>query len=359
MNKSNFDKSTTNIIKGIAVLLLLFHHLFLKNDRLIANGVVISDGVYNLLYAYIVQARICVWIFVFISGYGLAKSFSKDEKCGKFIVHHWLSLMKQWWIVMLFMAVIYQVFVGNLIDYYQHSIKLFLLDVIEWNDFFDYPRILGSWYLCFAQILIIIFPLLYIFCKKYGYLSLPIFYIVMQFIGDGINSSGGGAYIQYIPAAIGGIISAQYGIFEILLAKNQSNRIVTFLKGTILLMGIAILSEIRYRVTDTNYICSILAVFIVFGICLFTAKYICKLKIKGILEFLGENSAILFMSNVFFYIELPQTIYFTHNAVGAYITLVLVCLMFALVIKQIIKILHYDDICKKIENYLLTKVGER
>ena len=200
-----FDKSKTLIIKGLAILMLLFHHLFLVKERLDVNGVDFSQETYAHMYKYVVQARICVWIFVFLSAYGMAKQIDmKGQSFLKYAVLRWINLMKQWWITMLLMLLLYGIFAGNLFDYYNHSVKLFILDFVEWNDFFDYPRILGSWYICFTQILIIVFPVVYCFCKKFCYLSLPIFFILMQFCPDGIVSTGGGSYMQYIPTFIGG-----------------------------------------------------------------------------------------------------------------------------------------------------------
>jgi len=199
--KSKFDKDRTIMIKGVAILLLLFHHLFLVKERLLANGVHIPDNVYEKMYPIVVQARICVWIFVFLSGYGLAKKYeiyqNNKNNCRynndiKFVISSYLNLMKKWWIVLPFMMIVYAVFVGDLAEYYQHSVKLLVFDIVELNDFFGYQRVFGSWYFSLAQIIILLLPVLYSFCKKYGYLSIIIFYVWMQFIGEGIVSTGGG-----------------------------------------------------------------------------------------------------------------------------------------------------------------------
>ena len=103
--KSKFDKDRTIMIKGVAILLLLFHHLFLVKERLLANGVHIPDNVYEKMYPIVVQARICVWIFVFLSGYGLAKKYeiyqNNKNNCRynndiKFVISSYLNLMKKW-----------------------------------------------------------------------------------------------------------------------------------------------------------------------------------------------------------------------------------------------------------------------
>jgi len=62
---------------------------------------------------------------------------------------------------------------------------------------------------------------------------------------------------------------------------------------------------------------------------------------------------VLFMTNVFFYIELPDIVYFTHNPFGAYISLIGVCAAFSLIIKKVEAIIHYDQIITSVENKVL------
>ena len=60
-------------IKGIAILLMLFHHLFAFSDR-IPNGLHYSNFTVTLAKF----GNVCVPIFLFISGYGLAKTKKKN-----------------------------------------------------------------------------------------------------------------------------------------------------------------------------------------------------------------------------------------------------------------------------------------
>lgn len=68
-----FDKRQTNISKGIAILMLLFRHLFLVENQQIATiftvrGIPIEIYINDLSMG-------CVAIFLFLSGYGLHCSF--------------------------------------------------------------------------------------------------------------------------------------------------------------------------------------------------------------------------------------------------------------------------------------------
>lgn len=65
--KENFSKKDTNIIKGIAILFLMFHHCFLSGDRYRNLQVVFSpfsESIVNYIAAFL---KICVPIFVFFN----------------------------------------------------------------------------------------------------------------------------------------------------------------------------------------------------------------------------------------------------------------------------------------------------
>ena len=263
-----FDKEKSNVLKGVAILLLLFHHLFLEKERLIVNGVVLWEDLYDRIHPIIVAARICVWIFVFISAYGLSIKYESGNKnVGQFIAGCWLNLMKQWWIVLIALSILYQLFVGNLLEHYEYSLQLWILDVFEWHDLFGKPRILGNWYFCFAQLIILFIPVLCKFCRKFGPFSIIMLYVLSLFMGDGIVSTGGGAYWQYIPTVIGGVVAAQNGYLDKLLQKH--NKLwKRLLECVILVTGIVVLSLLRTKMTDVNNIGGMLVLLIVFMLCI-------------------------------------------------------------------------------------------
>ncbi|WP_222422519.1 acyltransferase family protein, partial [Yersinia rohdei] len=70
-----FTKKETNYIKGIAIILMLMHHLFAFPDRIPHDANIINSlpfigaNVDNYLANF---GKICVAIFLFISGYGFA-----------------------------------------------------------------------------------------------------------------------------------------------------------------------------------------------------------------------------------------------------------------------------------------------
>ena len=99
------DKDKSMILKGIGILLMLFHHLFyspsstsLYRDYFIHVGAH-ELGVVNQLGIY---AKLCVAIFVFVSGYGLETTFlNKQVKTFYFYIRRFKKLYLNYWFIWL------------------------------------------------------------------------------------------------------------------------------------------------------------------------------------------------------------------------------------------------------------------
>ena len=102
MNKISFTKDDTNIVKGFAIIMLLVHHLFYIPNQLgyidwnlfSWNGKIF--GFWNIL-AYI--GKICVPIFLILSGYGLYKSYK--GKILEFYKKRVLKIYETYWFIWL------------------------------------------------------------------------------------------------------------------------------------------------------------------------------------------------------------------------------------------------------------------
>ena len=88
-----FDKRQTNIAKGVAVLLLLWHHLFYNNPK--SYGKFISVLNINKVPVESVIAdlcKVCVAVFLLLSGYGLYRSY--QNFCNETIVNNRIDVKK-------------------------------------------------------------------------------------------------------------------------------------------------------------------------------------------------------------------------------------------------------------------------
>lgn len=83
MQKLNFTKEHTKIVKGVAILLMLTHHLFAFPDRIhIQPGYISMLSISGKTIEYLlgVFGNICVSMYMFLSGYGIYMSSLKQGK---------------------------------------------------------------------------------------------------------------------------------------------------------------------------------------------------------------------------------------------------------------------------------------
>ena len=111
--KNGLTKKDSALIYGIAILMMIYHHLFSNPQRLgsteyfsILNT--IFDGITEQRLAWLF--RLCVPLYAFISGYGICTIISKnpvDERCSfrqifsnyKLVMKQILKLLKKYWLV--------------------------------------------------------------------------------------------------------------------------------------------------------------------------------------------------------------------------------------------------------------------
>lgn len=93
----SFTKEDTARAKGVGILLLMFHHLFYNPNFIENHGMEFWLIPKNVIQPIAVGARVCVWIFVFLSVYGLTIQYEAArgrETTLQFYVKRWLSLLK-------------------------------------------------------------------------------------------------------------------------------------------------------------------------------------------------------------------------------------------------------------------------
>ena len=67
------EKKDTLAVKGIAILCMLFHHLFDKGSRYTIyhfSGLILNQSITRQIAS---DCQVCVAIFAFLSGYGMTK----------------------------------------------------------------------------------------------------------------------------------------------------------------------------------------------------------------------------------------------------------------------------------------------
>lgn len=88
----------SNALKGIALVLLLCHHLFYIQNGLFDDIYISGHGLVN---TFGVLCKVCVALFVFLSGYGLTASVEKYSKIDwkHFFIHRYTKLYLNYWLI--------------------------------------------------------------------------------------------------------------------------------------------------------------------------------------------------------------------------------------------------------------------
>lgn len=335
-----FSKQQSLQIKGGAIMLLLFHHLFYTANRFEPFGVTPWFLSKEDLIIIATAARVCVWIFVFASAYGITTLFERkapEKSIGRFVFERWFSLMKGgYWLIYPLAFVILTIAGKDVFSLYNNNLLCVLVDWSGWSDFFKSPTLMGGWwYMCFAQILVIIMPVCIWLCKKWNYLMIPLLLFVTQYIdSSGIVSSYGGVYLSYLPAVILGILCVHNSHdWEKLLSKKIRAGIIA---GVLFVM----LLVVRYYLSletfpyNSRHLQWFLAGFaaLAFSICI---SRLFSGKSAVILTFFGKHSGNMFLIHVLFIHNVPQMIFKTKIVLFSWCTLFLISLLFSILIEKI------------------------
>lgn len=151
----------TNVIKGIAICAMLWHHLFLECHEY---------GEFTFKLA--LTCKVCVALFVFLSGYGMATQFKKVEMNGsfsmyadvtKFLFKRYFKFYLNYWVVF-FLSVPLGIFVFNRSLELAYGIETnlflsFLRDVFGFQGYNSYN--ITWWFNSLILVLWAFFPILY------------------------------------------------------------------------------------------------------------------------------------------------------------------------------------------------------
>ena len=166
MGEVNFTKEHTQIAKGMAIILMLIHHLFAFPNRILTKqsykSLLLINGL-QIEYYIGVFGKICVAMFLFLSGYGLYIITSKNNKFSiKDAIIRISRLYINYWTVFLIFIPIGFIFFGRTLN-----IKEFILNFLGLSSSYN-----GEWWFFRLYVeLILITPILKIIVRDKLYLS--------------------------------------------------------------------------------------------------------------------------------------------------------------------------------------------
>lgn len=336
-DKKGFGKQDTLLMKGLAILLMLFYHLFESKDLIDRMGVnydPLSENTLLLLSGY---GNICVAIFALLSAYGITKGLMSEEQCPGTIKDFYQKALRRCLKL-----------VGNFVVMYL-SVNLL------WFSKFDYAKLYGKgwqggmfalfdmlglaqildtptlnmtwWYMEIALFIIFAVPILYLVTKRMGKYTLAAAFLLLFTFNMNMD------IYRYFLVIVLGVAAAEENWFEKACMWKMKKYRKLFI-GTLLFIA-----SILFR---QNYMVHTYFLWLVDGpIALFLCWYGTELfgsikGLSGMLVFLGKHSMNIFFVHTFFYLSIyqPQIYVFRYAAV-IYIVLLVICVVYSVMLEGI------------------------
>ena len=296
----DFSPRDTNIVKAVAVVMLLTHHLYMG---VLPAPIDIANE--RLLTVIATLSKVCVATFVMLSGYGLAVSFKRREERDpvRFTLIHTLKLMWPYWLVYMIFA-LGAVFFGRP-EYTPEAVygtgvrgaAQALIEFLALRPIFRTATLNQTWwYMEAALALYLTFPLIYFAVKRFPYIALPVAavpVVLYYFLGNNDGWDSCREIYWFLPFAVG-VFLAQRGLLDKFSARLRGRRgwaatcavtagfiACAFIRG---LIGLAF---------DTVFALSLI---------LFLRATLCRVPVLDrVAEYVGSRSGDIFLVHSFIY----------------------------------------------------------
>lgn len=325
---SSLSTNDTQVLKGIALILLLFHHCLYTGEGF-DEVTIVGIPIYKSVGMF---SKLCVAIFVFLSGYGL--TLQANAKGGipsvlKFYRHRYLKLMTNFWLIWLLFVPLGTIVFGRTFPkvYGEHYIVKACIDLLGFCTSSSYNS--TWWFYGCIILLYVLFPLIW---KKraYWFLLLPAS-IALPFALKGIPIVN--LINNYLFVFICGCVYAD-------------NKIFIVRGGRLMCVGLLLLFCL-YRFAAKSPILWDAAIV---GTLVYTYSLLpVPSYIKRPIAFLGKHSFNIFLFHTFIYLYyFHNLIYWHRNPIIIVMTLTLVCVVISVFIELVKKLIKYDLLIKKI-----------
>lgn len=275
INKKAFNKNVTSQMKAIALLLMLVHHLwrepgFVRFEPVAYGNILLSIGL---------MCKICVGIFMFLSGYGLmASSWSGGADYS--IVNRLKKVLQPFWLIVVLVAPF-----------------LLLYDDISWYDVVTDSMLLtskmnGSWWFMQTYVIFVIcFPL---FAKSLHYkmVWIPLLIVSVlcfQPIATDIRKYSDAVHyvLHYFPLFYSGMIARKLSMFDLLVEKQW------WFKLLLIVVLVAARFATGWNILNIGLIIAMIMILVD------VQEYITERVLK-VFNFLGKMSMNMWLIHMFF-----------------------------------------------------------
>lgn len=340
-----FDVQKTNMVKCIAIILMLWHHLFGCVPAFCEQyGTESLLFEWNTIYRFGLSAKICVGIYVFLTAYGITYSYNQkfpEEKLAdkkameKFCFNRYIKLAINFLIVFALALLTSFLRDGGVRAVYMSNgwkkgVMYAAFDALGVANYFGTPSMNETWwYMSIAIYMIFVIPLLVKLYKQIGRGLIVVGIFVFHL---GINAS---PFIQYVMCMIVGIWCAEESILEKMWDVKicEKKFINGFIKEIFYLLTFIFLIYAREKTGYSYWIDAIVPIVC----CEFCMELyaVCPIT-ERIMGFVGKHSMNIFLIHtLIFEYYFTSFIYGFKNWLLVLIALLLTSLVSSIVIERI------------------------
>lgn len=336
--KTGFEKKDTLVVKGLAILLMLFYHLFEDAYAVEQLQVIYAPVPKNIFLMLSGYGNICVAVFVFLTAYGITKGC---KAAGENIV--FLDRMKQ----------AFRRFCRLIANF----VLMYLSVNLVWHSYFDYRKLYGEglqggiqalidlfgfaqflgtptlnmtwWYMELAILFIFLVPVLYLVVRKTGVYSLMLGFLLPMAITMNEDVQ------RYFLVALLGVVAAEQQWFEKLFARKL-HLAVKLVIGVLL---IAVSIPLRQNYLVHTYFLWILDGPVALLLCWFGGEILSRIPgVSHLLAFFGKYSMNMFFVHTFLYLAIHRNWFYSFRyALLIWLMLALVSLGYSVALELLKK----------------------
>ena len=224
-NEGVFDRNASTALKGIAIIMLLFHHSFGKAGYYEGYTVFFFPFAETQINNIAVSFKICVAIFAFISGYGLFLNYQEKDKTlssSKWCIQRYIKSFSGYWFAWTLIVIIRQIIDGKTAEVFfdngpYKGVAYIVINFLGLSQIFNTPTLNMTWWYMSAVFSFIIFlPVIYYFRDTLVHVLLLYIVFLRMIFGANVGNAytGENSIYPFMVSFILGCCFARYRFFD-------------------------------------------------------------------------------------------------------------------------------------------------
>ncbi|WP_283672573.1 acyltransferase family protein [Clostridium perfringens] len=327
-------KNKSNILKFIAVILMILFHTFAFPERIKDYQYISIMTVNNIpIETYIGEiGKICVSIFVFLSGYGMYIKYKGKEKVYKSLFNKLFRFYINYWTVFIIFIPI-----GIIMHKYNFNIKEILLNFVGIKSTYN-----GEWWFVRLYVmLVLLYPLFTFIVNRLNVYIILLISFIINVLGFGITKISIILNDNYIILDLIGILLGAQFLFLLgmCIAKyaffNKVTKKLNFKKSKYIILSFLILFLI-FILRNVSVIGPTTELILVPMLCFFIANSVSN---NNKISNLGKYSNNMWLTHSFFiYYLFPNIIFKFKYSILILLLVIFISMVCSFIINKIVRL---------------------